>query len=239
MTSTPFHRTLPGSLGTLSAQGPYPLDPFSGERLKGLHEVYSGSPREGVAAEGFALGLAMKNAGTLVWLHHDRGHHEIGSPSGGGLHEWGLNVEDLILVRVPDASALLSGGEDALRSGMAGAVLMSGWGEARVFTLTASRRLALAAAQGSTAAIVVRADADPRPSAAHTRWLVRTAPSRPLEAQAPGPPAFRVRLLRSRTGSTGEWIMEWDREKRSFVEQKASGSLVSVPAGRATGVRAA
>lgn len=41
--------------------------------------------------------------------------------------------------------------------GAAGLVLMTGWGEAKAFTLTASRRLALAAAQGKATAILVRA----------------------------------------------------------------------------------
>lgn len=205
----------------------------------GLHEVYA-PDRYASVADGFGLGLALETGRSpVVWIYEDRGRSETGALYGGGLHEWG-ETEGIILVRAPHAAALLSAGEDALRSGAAGLVLMTGWGEAKAFTLTASRRLALAAAQGKATAILVRAGAQPQPSAAETRWSVRAAPSRALEARAPGRPAFKVSLLRSRAGlATGEWIMEWDRETRSFVESEASGRLVPVSARRPVGVRAA
>lgn len=205
-----------------------------------VHEVYAASARHGSAAEGFGLGLALQAPGTLVWIHEDRGRHEKGTLYGSGLREWGVETGDLLLVQVPDTAALLAAGEEALRSGAPAAVLMSGWGESRAWSLTASRRLALAAAAGRTTAVFVRTGAQPQPSAAETRWSVQATPSRALEAGAPGRPAFRVSLLRSRAGVTpGEWIMEWDREARSFVEPKTSGGLVSAPAHRPAGIRAA
>lgn len=206
-----------------------------------LHEVYAASSCQAPAADGFGLALALR-AGRppLVWVCEDRSRHETGELYGGGLHEWGLETDDLLMVRVSDTRALLAAGEEALRSGAAGAVLMTSWGEARAFTLTASRRLALASAEGRVTAVLVRAGARPQPSAAETRWAVEAAPSQALQARAPGRPAFKVSLLRSRAGlATGEWIMEWDRESRSFVEPEASGRLVSVLARRPAGVRAA
>lgn len=210
---------------------------FSSEAV---HEVYAASVNQGAAAEGFALGLALRTTGALVWIHEDRGRHETGTLYGSGLREWGVETGDLLLVRVPDTSALLAAGEEALRSGSSAAVLMSGWGESRAWSLTASRRLSLAAAAGRTTAVFVRTGAQPQPSASDTRWSVRAIPSRALEAGAPGRPAFRVSLLRSRAGvAPGEWIMEWDRDARSFVEPKTSGGLVSTPAHRPSGIRAA
>ena len=205
----------------------------------GLHEVYA-AERHASVANGFGLALALGTGRfPVVWVHEDRGRSETGTLYGGGLHEWG-ETEGMLLVRTSSPAALLAAGEDALSSRAAGLVLMTGWGEARAFTLTASRRLALAAAQGKAAAILVRVGARPQPSAAETRWSVEAAPSRALEARAPGRPAFKVSLLRSRAGlATGEWIMEWDRESRSFVAPEASGRLVSVPARRPAGVRAA
>ncbi|WP_292156935.1 hypothetical protein [Brevundimonas sp.] len=205
-----------------------------------VHEVYAASTRHGSAAEGFGLGLALQAEGTLVWIHEDRGRHERGTLYGSGLREWGVETNALLLVGVPDTAALLAAGEEALRSGAPAAVLMSGWGESRAWSLTASRRLALAAAAGRTTAIFVRTGAQPQPSASDTRWSVSSTPSRALEAGAPGRPAFRVSLLRSRAGvAPGEWIMEWDRDTRSFVEPKTSGDLVSAPAHRPAGIRAA
>ena len=206
----------------------------------GVHEVYA-SAVHGPAADGFGLGMALRVSDPpLIWIRGTRDRHENGDLYGAGLNEWGLAPDDLLLVRVADARSLLAAGEEALRSGVAGAVVMSGWGEAQAFTLTASRRLALAAAEGRGTAVLVRAGAEPQPSAAETRWSVRAAPSRALEARAPGRPAFKVSLLRGRAGlAPGEWIMEWDRESRSFVEPEASGRLVSVSAYRPADARAA
>lgn len=210
---------------------------FSSEAL---HEVYPASTRHGPAAEGFGLGLALQAGGTLVWIHEDSGRNEQGALYGSGLREWGVQTGNLLLVKVPNTAALLVAAEEALRNGAPGAVLMTSWGESRSWNLTASRRLALAATAGRVSAVFVRTGAQPRPSAADTRWSVNAAPSKALEAGAPGRPAFQVSLLRNRAGvPPGEWIMEWDRDTRSFVEPKTSGDLVSVSAHRSAGNRAA
>lgn len=203
-------------------------------RADAVHEVLPEAPRQAVAAQGFALGLASRaSAGAMVWILQTSGRSEMGEPFGPGLSAWGLDPDDLILVRVSDAASLLAAGEEALRSGAAGAVIMSGWGEAKVHGLTASRRLMMAARTGSTLGLLVRANAEPAPSAAETRWSIASAPSDPLPANAPGRPAFRARLLRSRSGAPpGEWALEWDRETRRFVTPSASGGLVSLPADR-------
>ena len=203
-------------------------------RADAVHEVLPEAPRQAVAAQGFALGLASRaSAGAMVWILQTTGRAEMGEPFGPGLSAWGLDPGALILVRVSDAASLLAAGEEALRSGAAGAVIMSGWGEARVHGLTASRRLMMAARSGSTLGLLVRANSEPAPSAAETRWSITSAPSAPLPANAPGRPAFRARLLRSRSGAPpGEWIMEWDRETRRFVTPSASGGMVSIPADR-------
>ena len=211
------------------------LDEYLGTvRANAIHEVLPEAPRQAVAAQGFALGLASRaSAGAMVWILQTTGRSEMGEPFGPGLSAWGLDPGDLIMVRVSDAASLLAAGEEALRSGAAGAVIMSGWGEAKVHGLTASRRLMMAARSGSTLGLLVRANAEPAPSAAETRWSIAAAPSAPLSANAPGRPTFRARLLRSRSGAPpGEWIMEWDRETRRFITPSASGDLVSVPADR-------
>ena len=205
-----------------------------------LHEVYAASTRHGPAAEGFGLGLALQVPGTLVWIHEDKGRHEIGTLYGSGLREWGVGTDNLLVVRVSSTAALLAAGEEALRSEAPAAVRRGGWGQSKAFTLTASRRLAMAAAAGRTMAVFVRTGVQPQSSAAETRWSVQAARSGVLEAGAPGRPALKVSLLRSRAGLvSGEWIMEWDRDARSFVEPKTSGDLVSVSAHRSAGNRAA
>lgn len=205
-----------------------------------LHEVHAAGA-DGVAANAFALGLTAGLAGSrpVVWALQDMAATEGGVPYGPGLTEMGLAPDRVLLVRARDAAALLAVGEEALRSPAVGAVVLSAWGEARAFTLTAGRRLALAAQGGGGTILLVRVSAALAPSAAETRWRVRAAPSVPLEANAPGRPAFHAELLRRRRGGPpGTWIMEWDRERRSFVDPATpSGGLVSLPAHRQAGAR--
>jgi len=208
-----------------------------GLRREAVHELFGADPGQTQAADGFALGFALRSEPkNLVWVVHTRAFSEAGLPYGPGVEDWGLETRSLVMVTVRDTAHLLSAGEEALASGAADAVLMSAWGDGPAFTLTASRRLALAAGRGRSTGFFVRAAARPAPSAAETRWRVRAAPSAPLEAQAPGSSALAVELLRTRSGApSGQWIVEWDREARTFAAPSASRGLVSLPADRANG----
>lgn len=206
------------------------LCPFS------LHEIHAETGADAAAGNAFALGLAMRAAPAqpLVWIVQDMASQETGQLFGPGLHELGVDLSALLMVRVKDAAALLATGEETLRSCAAGAVLMSSWGESRAMTLTASRRLSLAARDSGAMALMIRIAAQPGASAAATRWSVRSVLSEGLEANAPGRPAFAVSLLRSRFGAPpGRWIMEWDRERRAFVRPAPlSVGVVPLPADR-------
>lgn len=208
-----------------------------GLRREAVHEIFAADTRQTQAADGFALGLVLRSQPkNLVWVVQTRSFSESGVPYGPGVEDWGLETKSLVLVTVKDAAHLLSAGEEALASGAADAVLLSAWGDGPAFTLTASRRLALAASKGRSTGFFVRAAAQPAPSASDTRWRVRAAPSTPLAAQAPGHSALGVELLRTRSGvPSGEWIMVWDREAGTFATASASRSLVSLPADRAKG----
>lgn len=215
------------------------LDP--GPCLSRLHDIHARSGPDAVAANAFALGMATRACGErpLLWVFQGRAGQEAGGLSGAGLHEWGLRPERLLVVRVRDATAMLAASEEALKSGAVGAVLMSGWGEARAMTLTASRRLALAAQAGRSTGFLVRASALVCPSAAETRWSVAAALSTGLEAGAPGRPAFTAALTRSRQGAVpAEWTMEWDRERLGFREPAPlSGRLVPAVVGGSVAAR--
>jgi protein ImuA len=201
-----------------------------------LHDFYATTPADAVAVNAFGLGMAIRAAAgrPIVWGLHEMMGQEAGPPHGPGLHEMGLSPRDVLLVRTRDVQTLLAVGEEALRSPAVGAVLLSAWGEARAFSLTASRRLALAAETGGVTLFLARAGASPCPSAAETRWSVASAASEPLEGGAPGRPSFSATLLRRRGGgATGNRIMEWDREQASFRSPAPlSGGLVPLAAQR-------
>jgi len=201
-----------------------------------LHDLYAETPADATAVNAFGLGLALRAAEgrAIVWGLHEMMGREAGRPHGPGLHEMGLAPSDVLLVGVRDIQTLLTVGEEALRTPAVGAVLLSAWGEAKALSLTASRRLSLAAEAGGGTLFLARAGATPAPSAAESRWSVRAAASVPLEGGAPGRPSFSATLLRRRGGGAPKtWIMEWDRDGRMFRDPAPlSGALVPLVAPR-------
>jgi len=211
-------------------------DAFEPLNVGVLHDLYAAAPADAVSVNAFGLGMALRAASgrPIVWVLHEMMAREAGRPHGPGLHELGLSPHDLLLVRTRDVQTLLAVGEEALRSPAVGAVLLSAWGEAKAFSLTSSRRLALAAETSGATLFLARAGALPYPSAADTRWSVASWASEPLEGGAPGRPSFSATLLRRRGGgATKTWIMEWNREQRTFRPPASlSGGLVPVAAQR-------
>jgi protein ImuA len=113
-------------------------------------------------------------------------------------------------------------------------VIVEPWGNPKTLDLVATRRLSLAAARSNLPLLMVRAGGTPTPSAAATRWSIRTALSRPFEADAPGHPCFVVELLKDRAGAAGRgWTVEWNRDRLAFTdipEDSAALSRRVVPA---------
>lgn len=205
-----------------------------------LHEILAAQTADEPSAAGFGVMLAIRASAKrpVVWVRQDFVGVEMGEIYAPGINELGLSPDRLILVRARDGPAVLRAGEEAARCPPLGAVIIEPWGAPKVLDLVASRRLSLAAARSNVPLFMVRAGAQPEPSAALTRWRIRAAPSTPLEADAPGHPAFNVELLRDRAGAAGRnWIVEWDRDSRIFKDRireavpSLSGGMVSVSAG--------
>ncbi len=83
-------------------------------------------------------------------------------------------------------------------------------GNPRALSLTASRRLSLAAEKHGTPLWLVRLDAKRDLGSARMRWDVRSAPSsRPQwNAAAPGVAAWEAELFRAHTWQPGRWVLE-------------------------------
>lgn len=200
-----------------------------------LHEVFAATVADAAAATGFAAALALRAAGSrhILWVRHDAAEAETGRLHPPGLQEFGLSPARMVLVRARDALGVLRAGAEAARCRALGAALIEPWGEPGRLDLTVSRRLALAAQGSGVLTLMLRVGARPQPSAAATRWLVRATPSRPLEAQAPGPPAFALTLLRHRGGvPVREWRLEWNRDRGSF-QPAGSGAAAGIASGGA------
>lgn len=212
----------------------------------GLHEFHAGMAADVASVTGLAAGLCRRAAEgrPVAWVRQDWLDIETGRLHPPGLAEWGLDPACVLLVRGRDADAVLRAGAEAARCPALGALVIAFWGAPRLFDLTASRRLALAAEASGVTIFLLRVAAEPAASAAATRWSVQAAPSRPLEANAPGPPALLLRLLRHRAGlPEREWRLEWNRDRACFQDRifedrirprvtPLSRPLVSVPADR-------
>ena len=195
-----------------------------GLALAAVHEVFAEAGRHSAAATGFIAGLAGRVTARrpLVWVRQDFTEIESGALSANGLAELGLNPRFLVTVRAADVETALRTAADALACDALGAVVLEVWGEARQLDLVASRKLTLAAQASGVTGLMLRVAAEPAPSTAETRWIVRAAHSPPAAAtSAWGAPVFDAQLVRNRHGPVGRWIMEWKCDECLFEKPAA------------------
>jgi protein ImuA len=227
-----------------------------GLRQGALHEVFAAEASHEPAATGFALALAARMAGErrwLLWVRQDFAAIEEGELCGTGLVELGLDPSHVLMVHAADAAGVLRATAEGLATASLGAVVLEPWGEPKLFDLVTSRRLTLAAARNNVTAILLRPGAEPWPSAAETRWLIRAARSRDGQddwgqenwgqenwgQENWGMPAFDASLVRNRHGTTGQWVMDWNCDDRVFRQaahprgMAAASADGSTPAARA------
>ena len=198
-----------------------------------LHEIHAGVETLAAATAFAFAALGRQNRKPILLARATRRATIRMQPYGEGLAGLGIDPARLLIIETPDNLALLRAGLDAARCpGLAGVVLES-WGRLAEYDLTASRRLVLAAEGSRVPVIMLRGDTEPRSSATHTRWMIRTLPSIPppsislapasLATRAPGLPTIEMELLRQRGGPAGmRWRLIWDDEHGCFREAPVS-----------------
>ncbi|HEY0300321.1 MAG TPA: hypothetical protein VGC36_03265 [Rhizomicrobium sp.] len=181
-----------------------------------LHEIFAGDA--GAAASGFALGLAqrVRQAKRLFWIRQDFSALEHGEIAATGLAELGIDPAAILLLRAAHAEDALRAGADALSCAALGAVIVEIPGHPKVLDLVASRRLVLGAQSKGVTVVLLRLAAQAEPSAAETRWRIRSLPSANTDEW--GSPRFSAELTRNRHGETGHWDMEWCCDDGAFTE---------------------
>jgi protein ImuA len=200
-----------------------------------LHEVYPAGTGDSATASAFALAVMLRAARgrTMVWVRQDMAARELGELYPPGLAEFGADPHSIITVQARDPVAVLRAGNEALRCSALGAVAIEIWGEPKCIDLTATRRLARAADAAGTTALLIRLAAEPQPSAALSRWRVRTSPSAPMIADAPGASRFEIELMRHRAGFPPRtFCVEWDRDECVFREPALSRFMAAASADR-------
>ena len=184
------------------------LWPEQGLPLGCLHEAGSDGSLAGTAAlTAFAAALAGR-LGTVLWCSKRTDAHGAGF-YGPGLAQVGLKPAQLLAVTAPTDTAILGAMEEGLRHPILSCVV----GEVERLDLTASRRLQLAAEKSGVTALVLRAPSrrsriEDEPIAAASRWRVTALPAAPHAVAEAGRARWRLELLSSRNGATGEWIVE-------------------------------
>jgi protein ImuA len=196
--------------------------PDGGLALGALHEVAGGGNGavDGAAAL-FAAGIAARTRGRVLWCVT---RQDLFAPA---IAQAGLAPDRVIYVEAGDEKTVLACCEEGLRehSGL-GAVI----GEVARLSMTASRRLQLAAEGSGAIGIAIRrlpafhrtwrksADAKPwrdsaagdfaLPTAAVTRWRVSALPSAPLPVAGVGRARWRLELIRCRGGEGAQFDVE-------------------------------
>jgi protein ImuA len=97
-----------------------------------LHEIGPAAPRDGGAATGFAIALAvlaLREGGQAIWIRPDFIAAEAGELYGPGLALMGLSLQRLVVLEVPRARDGLWAMEEALQCRAAGAVVTELMGE--------------------------------------------------------------------------------------------------------------
>lgn len=181
--------------------------PGGGLALGALHEIAGGAQgvTDGAAAALFAAGIVARTEGTILWCLREA---DLFAPA---IAQAGLDPDRVIYVEAHDEAAVLTCFEDGLRHGGLGGVV----GEVARLSMTASRRLQLAAESTGTIGIAVRrwrrnAEASDfgQPTAAATRWRVTAVPSEPLPVPGVGRHRWFLELIRCRAGESADFLVE-------------------------------
>lgn len=190
--------------------------------LGAVHEIagHGGDEEQGAAGAAF-LALSLKASAPTGWIAWVTQEGDLYAP---GLAAFGLDLRRLILVSARRDAEVCWALEEALRSRALAAVVA----EVGVLTLTATRRLQLAAEQAGIPCFLLRrwrtqqlAQQRAQPIAAVTRWRISPQPHSRGSDQATvpelGPVHWRLDLWRCRNAAAASWIMEFDNADQQRV----------------------
>lgn len=181
--------------------------PGGGLALGAVHEVAGGGngALDGAAAALFVAGIAARTAGKVLWCIS---RSDLFVPA---LAQVGLAPNRVIFVECRDEQGVLDCMEESLRYRGLGAVV----GEVAKFSMTASRRLQLAAESAGVVGLIIRrwrrqAEASDygHPTAAVTRWRVSVLPSAPLPVPGIGRARWYLELIRCRAAESADYVVE-------------------------------
>ena len=185
-----------------------------------LSELFATHPRDG-GWTGLLL-AQVDSSKPMLWVQ-DR----MAILESGRIHPPGLPSQNLIHIEARDARDALWAMEEGVRCACLSAVIGEIWGDPRVLDFTATRRLAVASERSGTACWLVRLGGIANLSGARMRWRIGSAPSltNPLDARAPGTPAWDAELFRARGFPPGRWSIAHEADRFHLVAGAGNRAL--------------
>lgn len=172
-----------------------------------VHEVFTDAQRNAGSALGFALVSARamqdKHRPAILLMQLARDSQDIGVPYAGGLTQFGINPETVVLCRPETTVELLWAVEEAIACKAVAAVIADVGHEAKVLDFTATRRLSLRSSSGGSSVFLIRYGREREATAARFRWRIEPVASGQVafDPRAPGRPRWQVDLEKGRLGS--------------------------------------
>lgn len=150
----------------------------------------------------------------VFWVQDRMTALEAGRPYLPGLAQEADLAGRFVLVQAKAAADMLWAMEEALLSGAASAVVGEIWGVPKALNFTATKRLQRAAKIGKTPCFLLRYGRERVASGAQERWQVQSVPSQAHndDPDAPGAPAWRLDLFKTRTRHPSTWTVNYERE---------------------------
>jgi protein ImuA len=180
-----------------------------------LGEIMPVIARDAPAAAAFALALtlrrrAIRRGGALVWIVEDMNAREFGLPYARGLVAAGVDLARFALIRTQRPRETLWAMEEALKSPACPMVVAESHLSPALYSLSASRRLRLAAHRGGGLGLLL-AQNRATGGASAADWRIEiAAPADPAPRRTPlpalAPDAFfrwRLRILKARLDGPG------------------------------------
>lgn len=189
--------TLPASPPDTSFAAAFP------PRRGRTHEV------QGPGALCFAAVLAGRLGGVTLWVRAPRGHDPLHPP---GLARF-CDPAQQLFAQAPNGTEVLAVTEEALRSGAVAAVVFEA---AKPLSLTAGRRLQLAAEAGGALGLGLIAEGAGSP-ATESRWHCA-----PILAKDDST-LWRWSIIKNKSGTIGSWGLRWDDETHRIAVVAAAG----------------
>ena len=207
----------------------------------GLTEIHAPIARDAGTAAAFVLALVRlvleKTAAPILWVGMAESFREAGYPYLPGMRFlYGIDASHLLIARADKLSDALWIADQAARLDGFSAVLLETRGMSACLDLTATRRLHHRARDAGHPLFLLRQTAQPEPTAAPFRLIVRSAPAglrhvlgKPLPRSI-GPPGFLVEISKNRTAPPTQFTLEWNIHARAFQERAAENPVPVVPA---------